>query len=53
MMGERAISVSGPKLWNALPQEIRQETSTDDFKKRLKTFLFKDADRFYDTVYRK
>ena len=53
LMGERAISVSGPKLWNALPQEIRLETSTDDFKKRLKTFLFKDADRFYDTVYRK
>ena len=50
-MGERAISVSGPKLWNALPQEIREETCTEDFKKRLKTFLFKDADRFYDSVY--
>ena len=40
LMGERAISVSGPKLWNALPQEIREEANTDDFKKRLKTFLF-------------
>ena len=53
LMGERAISVCGPKLWNALPQELRQETSTEDFKKSLKTFLFKDADIFYDIVYRK
>ena len=52
-MGERAISVSGPKLWNALPRGMRVETCTEDFKKSLKTFLFSDADRFYETVYRK
>ena len=52
-MGERAISVCGPKLWNALPPVLREETRTDEFKKSLKTFLFKDADLFYETVYRK
>ena len=51
--GERAISVCGPKLWNALPPGLREETRTDEFKKSLKTFLFKDADLFYETVYRK
>ena len=52
-MGERAISVCGPKLWNALPAGLRGESCTDEFKKSLKTFLFKDADMFYETVYRK
>ena len=53
MMGQRAISVCGPKLWNGLPKELRMESCTDEFKKRLKTFLFKDTDLFYDIVYRK
>ena len=52
-MGERAISVCGPKLWNALPRGMRVETCTDVFKKSLKTFLFSDVERFYETVYRK
>ena len=52
-MGARAISVCGPKLWNALPLDMRVETVTDDFKKSLKTFLFNDVDRFYDIAYRK
>ena len=52
-MGERAISVCGPKLWNALPARLRDEPCTDKFKKSLKTFLFKDADLFYETVNRK
>ena len=52
-MGDRAISVSGPKLWNGLPHGLREETRTEEFKKSLKTFLFKDADEFYDTVNRK
>ena len=51
VMGKRAISVCGPKLWNALPKDLRLENSTDEFKKRLKTFLFKNIDKFYDIVY--
>ena len=50
VMGARAISVCGPKLWNALPLGMRMETSTDAFKKSLKTFLFSDKDRFYEIV---
>ena len=53
MMGQRAISVCGPKLRNALPKDLREETCTEEFKKRLKTFLFKDKDEFYNIVYRK
>lgn len=38
--GERAFSVSAPKLWNALPQQIRSAKSLATFKKLLKTHLF-------------
>ena len=50
LMGERAISVCGPKLWNALPHGFRVETRTDEFKKSVKTFLFTEADNFYNIV---
>ena len=51
-MGDRAISVCGPKLWNALPKGMRVQTCSDEFKKSLKTLLFGDADSFYEIVYR-
>ena len=38
--GDRAFSVSAPKLWNALPSDIRDETSLALFKQKLKTYLF-------------
>ena len=31
--GERAFSVVGPKLWNALPESLRKSNSLDVFKK--------------------
>ena len=37
--GERAFSHAGPKVWNALPAQIRDETNTVKFKKLLKSFL--------------
>jgi len=43
-MGERSISVAGPKLWNLLPLDIRIEDDTDEFKNKLKTFLFREID---------
>ena len=52
-IGGRAISVCGPKLWNALPKVMRVETSTDEFKKSFKTFLFSDVESFYEIVCRK
>ena len=53
MMGDRAFSVAGPKLWNALPLRIRKETCTDTFKKSLKTYLFTNAELFYNLVHMK
>ena len=48
--GDRAFSVAGPKLWNALPHNIREEMITTDFKRKLKTFLFSNSVSFYQRV---
>jgi hypothetical protein len=42
-MGERAFSHKPPKLWNSLPNYIRQCESTAQFKKEMKTYLFRLA----------
>jgi len=39
--GERSFSVSGPRLWNMLPHEIRSSNTLFDFKKKVKTHLFR------------
>ena len=39
--GDRAFSVAAPKLWNALPPDIRNSGSITLFKCKLKTFLFR------------
>ena len=36
----RAFSSSGPKLWNALPQTIKEADSSSAFRRRLKSRLF-------------
>ena len=38
--GDHAFSVRGPSLWNQLPSQIRQISSTESFKSHLKTHLF-------------
>ena len=40
-IGTRSFSAAAPKLWNGLPVELRQATSLNGFKSRLKTYLFK------------
>ena len=40
-LGARSFSAAVPKLWNELPVELRQTTSLNSFKSRLKTYLFK------------
>ena len=45
MIGDRAFSSAGPRLWNALPVEIRLCNTFDKFKRQLKHFLFRDARR--------
>ena len=37
VVAERAFSVAGPRLWNALPSSIRLSESLDSFKGSLKT----------------
>ena len=41
--GERAFSVAAPKLWNCLPQELRDKQTVSSFKAALKTHYFKQA----------
>ena len=41
-LGARSFSAAAPKLWNELPVELRQATSLNSFKSRLKTYLFKN-----------
>ena len=39
---DRAFSLSAPKLWNSLPEDLRNCSSVETFKGKLKTFLFKN-----------
>ena len=41
--GDRAFSVSAPRLWNALPMDIRSSRTLRKFRTQLKTHLFKMA----------
>ena len=41
--GDRAFSISAPKLWNNLPEDIVKCANVDLFKKALKTYYFKLA----------
>ena len=38
--GRRTFDYVGPRLWNALPLDIRTEEKVDIFKKKVKTILF-------------
>ena len=38
-----AFSVCAPQLWNTLPIDIKFESSTIQFKRKLKTYLFQNA----------
>ena len=41
--GERAFSVAGPKLWNALRDNVKKAETVCSFKSKLKTLLFQKA----------
>ena len=51
--GERALSHSGPELWNLLPMTIREEHDTDKFKKALKSFLMVTGDKYCEWISRR
>ena len=40
---DRSFSIAGPRLWNGLPQTIRESPYPDCFKKHLKTYMFDTA----------
>ena len=42
--GQRLFAYNGPRLWNALPVEMRMEEDIDQYKKSLKTLLFNGND---------
>ena len=44
-IGDRSLSVSGPRLWNSLPSFIQSAPSVQNFKNKLQTHLFRDAFR--------
>ncbi len=46
--GDRSFSVAGPKLWNTLPVELSVPPTLVVFKKKLKTFLFRN---FYSRIF--
>ena len=43
LYGDRAFMVAAPKLWNALPVNIRDANNVDNLKRLLKTYFFKLA----------
>ena len=47
--GERSFSVAGPRLWNDLPLHIRTTSNFVNFKKVLKTHLFKKCYNLYES----
>ena len=42
--GCRTFDYAGPRLWNALPLNVRTVETVDDFKSKLKTIIFADAE---------
>ena len=44
--GKRTFDFAAPRLWNALPLDVRIEGDIEKFKKRVKTILFKDTEGF-------
>ena len=42
-LGDRSFTCAAPKLWNALPFDIRSASTVNFFKAKLKTHLFRHA----------
>ena len=48
--GNRSFSVAAPKLWNALPQHIREEPTITKYKKLLKSYLMTHYETYFQSV---
>ena len=42
-LAERSFSIYSPKLWNNLPNSVKESKSINTFKEKLKTYLFTKA----------
>jgi hypothetical protein len=42
-VSEKSFSCAAPRLWNNLPDSIKQSPTIDEFKAKLKTYLFRIA----------
>jgi len=42
-VGSRAFNVSGPRIWNGLPDEVVSAPTLSSFRRRLKPFLFQQS----------
>ena len=42
-VGERSFTFSAPRIFNRLPEDLRNEVDSKKFKKKLKTFFFTEA----------
>ena len=51
--GDRSFSHVGPKLWNLLPMDIREEHDMVVFKKSLKSFLMVHGEDFLEWIKRR
>jgi len=38
--GNRSFNIAGPRVWNSLPMQLRQDVNFAHFKHQLETFLF-------------
>ena len=50
--GKRTFDFAAPRLWNALPPEVRKEGVIDKFKKIVKTILFQDTEGFLKRAFK-
>jgi len=42
-VGERSFASAGPRLWNSLPDDITKAQSLPAFRRKLKTYLFRQS----------
>ena len=51
-LGDRSFGVAGPRLWNSLPVELRQQDiCLNEFKRLLKTFLLAENRRTVTSLF--
>lgn len=46
-----SFSHYAPKMWNCLPNKVRESNSIDIFKRRVKTYFFKVAYEYNNSVW--